>query len=170
MKDKLESLQNEINKMLRSYDTTLSSYVLNVENNNNKQSKEDLNQLRIINTELIELVSKGKQVMSEYANSNAETNPKLVLFDAELREATSKLNAGETKIKEVRNDLNDIAGVNKIVTVKINHNRIKYFFITLLVCVVLALTIRAFIIPDSDVIDNVILASMILLTLFRVII
>lgn len=170
MDDKLETLQNQINKMLRTYDTTLSSYVLNVENKNTQQSNKDLKALRKINTNLIELVTKGKNMMSEYTNQNGETTPKLVLFDAELRKITSKLNAGESKITEIRQELHDIYGVNKVVTLKMDKNRMKYFFFALLVFVVLALTIRAFIVSDSNVIDNIILTSMILLVLYRVIV
>ena len=166
--DNFDKIQGEISNLIKNYDTTLDSYISNIEKDDKNQAKQDLSNIRKINDKLLALVSKSKEMMNTYIISNGQTTPKMILFDAELREVTIKLNAGEIRMKLLNKELNDIAGINKIVTRKIGTNRTKLYFISFLVLIVLGLTIRAFIVSDSNVIDNIILVSALVLLIFHV--
>ena len=166
--DNFDKIQGEISNLIKNYDTTLDSYISNIEKDDKNQAKQDLSNIRKINDKLLALVSKSKEMMNTYIISNGQKTPKMILFDAELREVTIKLNAGEIRMKLLNKELNDIAGINKIVTRKIGTNRTKLYFISFLVLIVLGLTIRAFIVSDSNVIDNIILVSAVVLLIFHV--
>lgn len=165
--DTLETIQGEINGLIQRYDTRVISYITNIENDNKAQAKRDITIIREINGKLLSLMSRAKESMDAYINQYGRKSPRMILFDVELQEVTRKLNAGESKIQLLHQEINNISGINKVVTRKIGRNRIKYFLIMLLVAIVFGLTIRAFIVPDSNAIDNIILVSFVVLLMFH---
>ena len=165
--DTLDTIQGEINGLIQKYDTRVDSYITNIEKDNKAQAKRDIAIIRNINSKLLSLMSRAKESMDAYINQYGRKSPQMILFDVELQEVTRKLNVGESKIKLLHQEINDISGINKVVTRKIGRNRIKYFLIILLVVIVFGLTIRAFIVSDSNAIDNIILVSFVVLLIFH---
>ena len=167
-KDNLDKIQGEITNLINTYDKTLDSYISNIEKNNKNKAKQDLTNIRKINDKLLVLVSKSKEMMNIYIINNGKKTPKMILFDAQLREVTTKLNAGEIKMKLLNKELNYISGIDKIVTRKIVSKRIKLYLMSFFILIVFGLIIRAFIISDSNVIDTIILVSAIALLIFHI--
>ena len=68
--DNFDKIQGEISNLIKNYDTTLDSYISNIEKDDKNQAKQDLSNIRKINDKLLALVSKSKEMMNTYIISN----------------------------------------------------------------------------------------------------
>lgn len=169
----IETIKTEINFLLKAYKDTLDNYISNLRNQLNDKASNDLSNLNEINETILVLLSKGKNLMNEYYNTNKQLNKgndeknTFLLFDKQLSAMSHELKLGETQVKNLHKEVKSIQGENESARRNIASNRLKYVIMTILFLLVAFMIIRVLFLSKTNVIDTLFLISAVSLGAFH---
>lgn len=166
---KLGEIESGINLLLNSYKTAQNDYIQNVKSGDTKKSAEDLKALNIINNKLIGYSNLIKDTMDEVYPLGIENQNIIQRQNPQLRKLARKLNKERDIFNKLQKKNDNLNGEKQDSELENRSQYIKYILMIILLIIVGALTIRSYIVPNSNSIETIILISALFLALYFII-
>jgi hypothetical protein len=159
--------QKELESLLSQYTNTNKSYIENLKNNNNNSAENNLKLLDNLNSLILAHLSENEGILStnylkgiQHQEAVKENNEKFNILN-------NKLNTEREKIRLILEQKNDLNGTKEYTSINTKSNKYKYVYYTICAIILIILIIKSFMSSDIGMIDNVILACIILLLIYH---
>ena len=159
--------QKELESLISQYTNTNTSYIENLKNNNNSSAEINLNLLNKLNSLILTHLSENEGILStnylkgiQHQEAVKENNEKFNILN-------NKLNTEREKIRLILEQKNDLNGTKEYTSINTKSNKYKYVYYTICAIILIILIIKSFMSSDIGMIDNVILACIILLLIYN---
>tara|TARA_Y100000768_G_C23988129_1_gene690281 strand:- start:2631 stop:3188 length:558 start_codon:yes stop_codon:yes gene_type:complete len=166
---KLGEIESGINLLLNSYKTIQKDYIQSVKSGDTKKSAVYLKSLNIINNNLISYSNLIKDTMDEVYPLGIENQNIIQHKNPQLRRLATKLNKERDIFNNLQKKNDKLNGEKQSVELEYRSEYIKYIFMIILLIIVGALTIRSYMVPNSNSIETIILISALFLALYFII-
>jgi hypothetical protein len=166
---KLGEIESGINLLLNSYKTVQNDYIQNVKSGKTEKAAQDLNTLNIINDKLIVYSNLIKDTMDEVYPLGIENQHTIQRQNPQLRRLARKLNKERDIFNNLQKKNDNLNGEKHNIELENRSQYIKYIFMIILLIIVGSLTIRSYIVPNTNSIETIILISALFLALYFII-
>lgn len=162
----LGEIESGINLYLNQYKTKQKDYIQSVKSGDTKQAAKDLADLDVINNILMSGVGMAKSIMGEVYPLGIENQRMIQKQNPQLRQMARRLNKQRISLDKLIRENQDIEGEEQSSELESKSSYVKYIFMTILLIIVAALTVRSFIVPNSNSIETIILVAAIFTALY----
>ena len=162
----LKEIESGINLFLNNYKTFQKDYVQSVKSGDTDKAAQDLASLDVINNVLMSGLDMAKSTMDEVYPLGIENQRKIQKNNPKLRRMARHLNREGDMINNIIKKNSDLDGELENTKLDSKSLYVKYILMTILLIIVAGLTVRSYIIPNSNSIETIILAAAIVLCIY----
>lgn len=162
----LGEIESAINLYLNDYKTKQKDYIQSVKSGDTIKAAKDLADLEVINNILLSGVGMAESTMEEVYPLGIENQRMIQKQNPQLRQMARRLNKQRISLDKVIRENQDIEGEEQSSELESKSSYVKYIFMTILLIIVASLTVRSFIVPNSNSIDTIILIAAIFTALY----
>lgn len=162
----LGEIESGINLYLNNYKTMQKDYIQSVKSGDTEKAAKDLFALDVINNILMSGVGMAKTTMGEVYPLGMKNQHMIQRKNPQLRQMARRLNKERVALDKLIGENQDIDGEEQSSELESKSSYVKYIFMTILLIIVAALTVRSFIVPNSNSIETIILIAAIFTALY----
>ena len=162
----LKEIESGINLFLNNYKTFQKDYVQSVKSGDTDKAAQDLASLDVINNVLMSGLDMAKSTMDEVYPLGIENQRKIQKNNPKLRRMARHLNREGDMINNIIKKNSDLDGELENTKLDSKSLYVKYILMTILLIIVAGLTVRSYIVPNSNSIETIILVAAIVLCIY----
>ena len=162
----LKEIESGINLFLNNYKTFQKDYVQSVKSGDTDKAAQDLAALDVINNVLMSGLDMAKSTMDEVYPLGIENQRKIQKNNPKLRRMARHLNREGDMINNIIKKNSDLDGELENTKLDSKSLYVKYILMTILLIIVAGLTVRSYIVPNSNSIETIILVAAIVLCIY----
>jgi hypothetical protein len=162
----LKEIESGIHLFLNNYKTFQKDYVQSVNSGDTDKAAHDLAALDVINNVLMSGVDMAKSTMDEVYPLGVKNQHTIQSNNPKLRKMARQLNRESDMLNNMIRKNSDLDGELENTKLNSKSSYIKYIIMTILLIIVAGLTIRSYIVPNSNSIETIILVAAIALCIY----
>jgi len=163
---KLGLMESAINFFINDYKQVQKQYIQNVKAGFSKKAKANLKTMDALNNILLTDLGKAQDVMGEIYPKGIDNQHQIQKENPKLRRMASELNEDKAYLNSIQQQGDDIEGEYQTTKLESRSLYVKYIIMIILMIIVAALTFRAFMVPNSNAIESIILVAALALIIY----